>query len=73
MSDQQVNVEKQCHDFREMFESLRNEVGKVIVGHADIVEGVLICLFCGGHVLLEGVPGLGKTLLVRTLSSALSL
>ena len=73
MSDQQANVEKQCHDFREMFESLRSEVGKVIVGHSDIVEDVLICLFCGGHVLLEGVPGLGKTLLVRTLSSALSL
>ncbi len=66
-------VEKLCRDFREMFESLRREVAKVIVGHDDIVENVLISLFCGGHVLLEGVPGLGKTLLVRTLSSALSL
>jgi MoxR-like ATPase len=56
-----------------MFELLRGEIGKVIVGHNEIVENVLICLFCGGHVLLEGVPGLGKTLLVRTLSSALSL
>ena len=45
----------------------------MIVGHADIVEGVLACLFAGGHALLEGVPGLGKTLLIRTLSEALSL
>jgi len=73
MSKKQEDVEKQCRDFREMFESLCREIGKVIVGHEDIVENVLICLFCGGHVLLEGVPGLGKTLLVRTLSSALSL
>ncbi|NQU75835.1 MAG: AAA family ATPase, partial [Planctomycetes bacterium] len=56
-----------------MFRNLQKELGKVIVGHDGIVEDVLICLFCDGHVLLEGVPGLGKTLLVRTLSSALSL
>ncbi len=66
-------VEKQCREFREMFDSLRTEVAKVIVGHEDIVENVLICIFCGGHVLLEGVPGLGKTLLVRTLSDVFSL
>lgn len=67
------SVEKQCQAFREMFERLRAEVGKVIVGHTDIVTNVLISLFCRGHVLIEGVPGLGKTLLVRTLSDALSL
>ena len=66
-------VEELCAEFRKMFHTLRDEVGKVIVGHAEIVENVLICLFAGGHVLLEGVPGLGKTLLVRTLSEALSL
>jgi MoxR-like ATPase len=66
-------VEAQCRQFREMFESLRREIGKVIVGHQEIVDNVLISLFSGGHVLLEGVPGLGKTLLVRTLSSAFSL
>jgi len=66
-------VEKQCGDFREMFEALRREIGKVIVGHEDIVDNVLVTLFSGGHVLLEGVPGLGKTLLVRTLSSVFSL
>jgi MoxR-like ATPase len=73
MSKIEKEVEKQCRDFREMFDSLRSEIGKVIVGHETIVDGVLISLFCGGHVLLEGVPGLGKTLLVRTLSSAFSL
>lgn len=73
MSKTQENIEKHCREFREMFDSLRREISKVIVGHDDIVDNVLICLFCGGHVLLEGVPGLGKTLLVRTLSSALSL
>ena len=66
-------VEAQCREFREMFEALRREIGKVIVGHQEIVDNVLISLFSGGHVLLEGVPGLGKTLLVRTLSSAFSL
>ncbi len=66
-------VEKQCSDFRLMFDSLRQEIAKVIVGNEEIVDNVLISLFCGGHVLLEGVPGLGKTLLVRTLSDALSL
>jgi MoxR-like ATPase len=72
MNDEK-NVEQQCADFREMFEAIRGEVGRVIVGHEDIVDSVLISLFGGGHVLLEGVPGLGKTLLVRTLGSALSL
>jgi MoxR-like ATPase len=67
------HVEQLCRQFRSRFDSLREQVGKVIVGHAPIVQDVLIALFCGGHVLLEGVPGLGKTLLVRTLSSALSL
>src|SRR5713226_9343816 len=52
---------------------VREEIGKVIVGQRDAVEGVLICLLAGGHVLLEGVPGLGKTTLLRTLARALQL
>jgi MoxR-like ATPase len=65
---------KQATDrFRSQFEALRREIHKVIVGHHDVVEGVLVCLFTGGHALLEGVPGLGKTLLVRTLAEAMQL
>lgn len=52
---------------------VRNEIGKIIVGQQDVVDGVLICLLAGGHVLLEGVPGLGKTTLLRTLSRVLHL
>ncbi len=52
---------------------VRAEIGKVIVGQHDVVDGVLICLLAGGHVLLEGVPGLGKTTLLRTLARALQL
>ena len=52
---------------------VRQEIGKVIVGQQEVVDGVLICLLAGGHVLLEGVPGLGKTTLLRTLSRVLHL
>jgi MoxR-like ATPase len=52
---------------------VRSEIAKIIVGQDDVVEGVLICLLSGGHVLLEGVPGLGKTTLLRTLARALHL
>src|SRR5579859_4677306 len=52
---------------------VRDEIGKVIVGQQEVVDGVLICLLAGGHVLLEGVPGLGKTTLLRTLSRVLHL
>ncbi len=55
------------------FHALEEAVGRVIVGHAEAVRDTLLCLFAGGHLLLEGVPGTGKTLLVRTLASALDL
>jgi len=66
-------VEQQVAEFRGEFKKLREEVGKMIVGQHEIVEGVLVCLFAGGHALLEGVPGLGKTLLIRTLAQSLHL
>lgn len=59
--------------FQQMFARLEGEVRKVIVGHDDVLRKVLIAFFAGGHVLLEGVPGLGKTLLVKTLSHALGI
>jgi MoxR-like ATPase len=68
-----MQTQEIIQNFRTAYETLRAELGKVIVGHDSIVEGTLIALFAGGHVLLEGVPGLGKTLLVRTLGEALDL
>jgi MoxR-like ATPase len=59
--------------FQRDLAAVRTEVGRVIVGHQGIVDGVLTCLLAGGHALLEGVPGLGKTMLVRTLGRALDL
>ena len=75
MSESQTpdEVKQQLDRFRADFEALRREIGKVIVGHGEIVDGTLTALIAGGHVLLEGVPGLGKTLLVRTLADALHL
>jgi MoxR-like ATPase len=66
-------LRQQFDAFRADFDRLRREVGKVIVANDQIVEDTLLALVAGGHVLLEGVPGLGKTLLVRTLADALHL
>jgi MoxR-like ATPase len=66
-------IEARAEGFRTAYERVKAEIGKVIVGHDEIIHGVLTCLFIGGHALLEGVPGLGKTLLVRTLADAVSL
>ena len=68
-----MNTDEQIAQFRETYSALRNEIGKVIVGQTEIVDGTLTAILGGGHVLLEGVPGLGKTLLVRTLSEVLDL
>jgi MoxR-like ATPase len=67
------SMEHRANEFRQAYGRVHREIGKVIVGHTDIVHGILTCLFVGGHALLEGVPGLGKTLLVRTLSQVLDL
>src|SRR6266705_897276 len=64
---------ERAEKFRQRYANVSAEIGKIIVGHQEIVQGVLTCLFVGGHALLEGVPGLGKTLLIRTLADALSL
>src|SRR5271154_3706247 len=66
-------MQERAEEFRKAYGRIQNEIGKAIVGHTDIVHGILTCLFVGGHALLEGVPGLGKTLLVRTLSQVLNL
>jgi len=66
-------LQQQAEEFRTRYQAVREEIGRVIVGHDEIVHGVLTCLFVGGHCLLEGVPGLGKTLLIRTLSQTLDL
>ncbi|MGB8165888.1 MAG: AAA family ATPase [Chthoniobacteraceae bacterium] len=65
-------LEAQVQQFKDSFTRIRDEMGKMMVGQQDIVEGVLVALFAGGHVLLEGVPGLGKTMLVRTLADAVN-
>jgi MoxR-like ATPase len=59
--------------FRETAAAIEAEVGKVIVGQSDTVRDVVICIIAGGHALLEGVPGLGKTMLIKTLADALEL
>lgn len=73
MNDVAQQVQQQAEQFRSRYRSVREEIGKTIVGHDEIVHGVLTSLFVGGHCLLEGVPGLGKTMLVRVLSDTLSL
>ena len=72
MSDPKT-IEKDAAEFAQRYRAVSEQLGRVIVGHSDIVNSVLTCLFVGGHCLLEGVPGLGKTLLVRTLAETLDL
>jgi MoxR-like ATPase len=66
-------IEARAAQFREKYEALRTEIGKAIVGQRETVDLVLTAIFAGGHVLLEGLPGLGKTQLVKTLAAALDL
>jgi MoxR-like ATPase len=68
-----MTQDTRAQEFVNSFERLRAEVEKVIVGHREIINHVLIGMFSGGHVLLEGVPGLGKTLLIKTLADGLEL
>ncbi|MEQ1851604.1 MAG: AAA family ATPase [Chthoniobacteraceae bacterium] len=66
-------LEPRLQQFRTTFRSIQQEMGKMIVGQDDVIQSVLVALFAGGHALLEGVPGLGKTMLVRTLGEAVNL
>ena len=73
MSDIETALKTEAARFKEDFEHARKEVGRIIVGQERVVEGTLIAIVCGGNVLLEGVPGLGKTELVKALSKVLQL
>jgi len=66
-------IQAATDSFRRDYRAIKAEIGKAIVGHDEIIDGVLTCLFVGGHALLEGVPGLGKTALIRALADALHL
>ena len=66
-------LQREAEDFQRTFAEARAEIGKVIVGQERVVEAAMTALFCGGNVLLEGVPGLGKTELVKAMSQVLDL
>jgi MoxR-like ATPase len=68
-----VSIEQQLKRFRNDFDAMRRELGKMVVGQEEVIDGVLTTLVAGGHALIEGVPGLGKTLLVETLADLLRL
>ena len=68
-----AEIEARMQSARRSFDELKTEMARVIVGHEELIERVFIALVCGGHCLLEGVPGLGKTLMVRSLGEILSL
>lgn len=73
MSSDAAGMQEKADAFKSRYNAVRDEIAKVIVGHDEIVHGVLTAIFVGGHCLLEGVPGLGKTMLVRTLSDTMHL
>ena len=72
MSDSE-SVRREVEVFQQQIGRLREEIARVIVGHREVIDGVLSCMLAGSHALLEGVPGLGKTMLVRTMASVLGL
>ena len=65
--------EQEIASLHHQLTALRASMGQVIVGQKDVIESLVICLIAGGHALLEGVPGLGKTLLVKSLAQATDL
>jgi MoxR-like ATPase len=73
MATTEAEIEARASAFRECFAHLQHEIGRVFVGQQSVVDRLLLCFFCQGHALIEGPPGLGKTLLVRTLAESLDL
>jgi MoxR-like ATPase len=73
MTTTSQTIEAQAATFRECFGHLKTEIGRVFVGQSELVDQLLLCFFCQGHALVEGPPGLGKTLLVKTLAEAVNL
>src|SRR5678816_677148 len=73
MPNPATDLDQQMESFQKEFKRVHSEIGKVIVGYGDVIDDVLMTVLGKGHVLLEGVPGLGKTKLVQTLSDALHL
>jgi MoxR-like ATPase len=68
-----MNLNEEVESIRRNFGLIVNELAKIIVGQEILIKHLFICLLCGGHALIEGVPGLGKTLIVRSLSKILDL
>lgn len=73
MATTEEKLKEEAKQFQQAFESLQTEIGKIVVGQRDVVDQLLISLFSNGHCVLVGVPGLAKTLLIKTLSQALNL
>jgi len=73
MIDQAQVAREQAAEFRTVFRTIRDQVRRMMVGQQDVIDGVLTALMAGGHVLLEGVPGLGKTMLINSISRAVDL
>ena len=68
-----ITAATQAEEFRATFDTIKTEISRIMVGQEEVIDGVLTALMAGGHVLLEGVPGLGKTMLIRSLGEALDL
>jgi len=73
MSQTNSTLVAEAESFKDAFESLKLEIGKIVVGQNEVIEQLLISLFSNGHCVLVGVPGLAKTLLIKTLARALNL